>query len=290
MIPRLVQTQLRTMSQYNNLLTKGQMSTVTLFPEKHIKYNTYDELTIYIKGFVSRGEKAENFKKWTDSHDIMVAKHKWGELAKGWYWDCGQIKYPYPLITTTGHALYSGTKLLRFNPVVLTTGIIFDIALFSSRLLYEYFHADKNTVIYATKLSEDLIRLSKKYKKLRVISHSLGCKLLMNAIVKIPPEHRPTTIHMLAPAIVEEEYANVFNNLAKEKTYVYYCNDDIVLGTILQFIKSQNIVGASGLTNSYEGVEIKDVGEYFKDYWLVHNNYNINFSYFINPETPNRLF
>lgn len=259
------------------------MSTIKLIP---FEYVANDQITLYIKGFLSKGETIKDFKKWTDSHKIMTDRHGWGELAKGWSWDCGQINYPYPIASGLhiANAVYNGSKILRLNPVSLIAGLAVDSVIFSSRLAYQYKTTEHNTIELANKLSADIIKLSDKYERVRIIAHSLGCKLLMNAIKKTPEESRPTTIHLFGPAFGEEEFEDVYEKAARYRTYVYYSENDYALGVLLQFIKSHDIVGAHGFKRVYDNVSVKDVTNHFKDFWFVHNSYNKEFPHFIERE------
>lgn len=59
--------------------------------------------------------------------------------------------------------------------------------------------------------------------KLRAVAHSLGCKLLINALEQIDASERPDEIHLCAAAYTETEFPLfVLQKLAKDHTYVYY--------------------------------------------------------------------
>ena len=41
------------------------------------------EVTVYVKGFLSRGEKADHFERWLACHKALVQSHAWGAKAFG---------------------------------------------------------------------------------------------------------------------------------------------------------------------------------------------------------------
>ena len=44
------------------------------------------EITLYVKGFLGRGEEPDHFERWLASHDALVRSHGWGEAARGYHW------------------------------------------------------------------------------------------------------------------------------------------------------------------------------------------------------------
>ena len=271
-----------------NKITRVNMSMVKLSPITKTIYDIKQgpEITLYIKGFLSRNEKPQDFQKWINTHDKIVNKYNWNKHIKGWYWDCGKIKYPIPFMTSahTAYSVYKKTKILRLNPWILAGSALFDAGLFATRMMYEYKHAEQNTHKLAHQLAHDLIKVSDRYEKVRIVAHSLGCKLLMNAIIDIPPKYRPDIIHLCAPAFVEEDYGYMLNEISKDKTYLYYTNNDIILNNILQLILGKSVCGADGLKKEYHNIITTDVSEYFKNHWMIHNNYKNELHNFISYE------
>jgi len=67
-----------------------------------------EEITVYIKGFLSPGESPDRFDRWLESHGKLTQSHKWGEHAFGFSWQSGKID-PIPLPT----ALNLAWRLVR---------------------------------------------------------------------------------------------------------------------------------------------------------------------------------
>jgi hypothetical protein len=235
------------------------------------------EITIYIKGFLSKNEKPNNFDRWQLTHHKLVFKHKWNERFIGWKWDCGEVQLPVPFLSGSNllYALYNHTKILRAtNPVALMTALGVDASIFTAMVVYQYFLVEENIHMMAPKLALDLIAFSKKYENVRVVSHSLGCKLLLNALPYVPDKHKPRNIHMCAPAFSESDHGHLLDNSSKHQTYIYYTPNDVVLSTFLNMTKNKNPVGAYGLSKDYQKVKTINVTDYFKNEWFIHNNYH----------------
>jgi len=195
--------------------------------EHHVKNRK--ELTIYIKGFMSKGETQEKFENWLDSHNKVVEKKGWGEVAKGWHWKSGEgIGFPLPIATAL--MLLSKTRFLRLSPMTLAAAGVTDLAVVATDLLQQYYVAEKNSVEHAHLLQMDITRLNEKYEKVRIVAHSLGCQLLLNALRDMPQGDKPYEIHLCAPAFEEKPYEDILGYLAKDHTYIYYCEDDLILG------------------------------------------------------------
>ena len=132
--------------------------------------------------------------------------------------------------------------------------------------------------------------MHKQYGKVRVVSHSLGCKLLVNAIRDIPHEFRPHTVHLCASAFDEETYGPILNEISQRRTYIYYTPKDVVLSLGLRSIKGYNPIGSAGLKKHYPNAKAVDVSSYFADFWIVHNNYNEQFHRFVHEEHQTKIY
>jgi hypothetical protein len=206
----------------------------------------------------------------------LVFKHRWDPQFIGWQWNCGEIQVPsIPLLSTSGllYSLYNSSRILRASPWALAATLGIDASIFTSMILYQYYVVEENIHMVAPKLALDIISYSKKYHNVRIICHSMGCKLLLSSLPYVPEKNRPTYIHLCAPAFSEGEYMDILNNSSKERTYIYYNPNDVVLSTVLHATKNKFPVGAYGLKEQYSNVEQVNVAEYFKDEWLIHNNY-----------------
>ena len=278
------------MNKLTRLLTKCSLNKSRTYTSISKK----PEITLYVRGFLSKEEKtSEEYDRWMTSHHKLIFKNNWASCAKTYDWDVGSIKMPPTWASGTSllYGLYNNTKLLRStNPWTLASTLAIDTTLLAGMVLYQYFIIEENANTMAPKLALKLINLSKKYERVRVICHSLGCKLFINAINYIPNKHKPSYVHLCAPTFNELEYKNVLNHLSKNKTYIYYTKSDIILSIALQLTKNNNPVGAFGLTTQYSNVSLINVTEYFNDYWIVHTNYHKEFHKFVAKEEHRKLF
>jgi len=277
-----IQSSTRCISTINNIQYKHK-------PNANRINKKEPEITIYIKGFLSKNEKPSNFDKWQLTHHKLVFKHNWNEKFIGWQWDCGEVQIPLPFLSGSNllYAIYNHTRILRLNPITLISTLGIDASIFTAMVAYQYFLVEKNIHMMAPKLALDLIAYSKKYENVRIVSHSLGCKLLLNALPYIPAKHKPRNIHMCAPAFTESDYGHLLNDSSKHQTYIYYTLNDAVLSTLLQMTKNKNPVGAYGLSNNYQKVQTIDVSKHFNDEWIIHNNYHkVAHKFIVNDNNP----
>lgn len=267
-------------------------TTISLSKKDKLDVKRGPEVTLYIKGFLSKGETPDDYHLWMYSHNRIAKKHYWDETAKGWSWNCGDIEYPIPFITGTNlaYSLFSKAKFIKGHPMFMAGGLFLDFGVFLSKMIYQYYKVEKNTTILSYQLSAELERLSKKYGKVRVVAHSLGCKLLLNAIKDVPKEYRPNYVHLCAPALSEEIYGPILNEVSKNRTCIYYSPNDVILSVLLQILKGRNPIGSSGLSKHYPNVKAIDVTPYFKNFWVIHSNYNEQFHNFVHEEHQSKIY
>lgn len=244
-----------------------------------------NEITVYIKGFLSNGESPANFKPWLGTHHKVP---NWNKLAIGWYWDCGSNNL-FPVPVTLAYTWYKGSKLLNINPLFLATSLSVDLGIHVMGTLWQYIRTEERTTQLADDLASNLIELSNRYSNVRIVAHSLGCKLLLNALDKIPVDKYPKTMHLLAPAVVETSYTQTFTHFQnyaypRSRMYVYYCKNDFMLDTLLCLIKGFPPVGAVGMARSFQGIKSINVESFFNDSWFVHRNYKHMFNLFVADE------
>ena len=49
------------------------------------------DVTLYVKGFLSRGEEPDHFESWCVCHEALEASHGWGSAALGYHWPSGNF-------------------------------------------------------------------------------------------------------------------------------------------------------------------------------------------------------
>jgi len=244
-------------------------------------HETKKEVSLYIKGFISPGENADQFVGWKEAHmKLSKGDHQWGERAHGYNWASGSVN-PIPIATpaTTFWNLYrTGRVGLSFTPPGMAVLGAQELLVYTGRLYSQYQSVQKNLKEHAKDLSETLQYLADHFEHVRIVAHSLGCKVLVESIHSLPLHQRPHEIHMCAPAMHEEEVSDKLNQLAREHTFLYYCERDFMLNSCYALLHNQPAIGAFGLKGSYDGLKCIDVDKYFKS--KVHFKYTENFHKF----------
>ena len=60
------------------------------------------EVTVYVKGFLGRGEEPDHFGDWLASHRDLVDTQGWGPRAHGFCWESGRLeRLPLPAASFT---------------------------------------------------------------------------------------------------------------------------------------------------------------------------------------------
>jgi hypothetical protein len=243
------------------------------------------EVTLYIKGFLARGEKPDDFDAWLDSHRRLEISHAWGPRAHGYCWPSGRFaKLPIPVATTVKLAwdLYRRSGILRRANVAGNVGLAAgELAL---RLASQYLSVNRSLTERADHLAEKLAGFAARNDRVRVVAHSLGCRYIIEAASRLSPEQRPHRIHLCAGACREMDVAAKLPQLAREQTYQYYSADDLVLATAFTAMARGRALGATQLGHDYPGLTGIDVSEHFG--FRVHGEYKHRFPDFAAREDP----
>jgi len=134
-------------------------------------------------------------------------------------------------------------------------------------------HAEKYSHLLASGL-DDLYEKSHPSGKIRVIAHSLGCKLLLHAIRELPYTHRPHEVHLCGGALTEEEVGVFLPNLARVHTFIYYSTLDITLRVGFPTLNNgATAIGYAGVSAEFPNVTVLKVDPVFRNEWLVHRHY-----------------
>jgi len=251
-----------------------------------------NEYTLYIKGFLGNSHARTNFKHWEAAHETLVSARGWGSTAYGWHWDSGQVQLsdaPVPWVTlgTIGAAaakgLIWGSRAFRLTPAGLAAGMVIDGSML---LASKYWQATHNADNHSKKLASAIAELGALHTKprVRIVAHSLGCKLLLNALKELPSDLRPHEVHLCGGAFPETIFKNAYlHGFAKEHTYVYFCTKDATLqyGYGGFHYGSEPAVGFAGLSFPFDNVSNIKVDHFFQDETLVHNQYGQFFHKFV---------
>ncbi|CAO3643544.1 unnamed protein product [Cunninghamella blakesleeana] len=259
------------------------------------------EVTVYIKGFLAEGDTAENFEDWLHSHKLLVlsSKHKWGSEALGYSWSSGSSinHIPVPLASLGSLAYlvgrnYQQLKFLRFpSPATILGAVAIDVGLHLGRLAYQYNTATKESEERAEMLAWRLLELRKRYEYLRVVSHSLGCRHLVEACSIMEKHQRPNEIHLCAPALIKSDILPWIKQgsggLGINHTSIYYSHKDITLGILLRtLLAGDQAVGEIGIKDEIldPSVSFIDVSQSLGGFYIgAHTDYANKFHYFCQP-------
>ena len=222
------------------------------------------ELTIYVKGFLGKGEKPDHFDAWRRSHRALVESHGWGPRAHGFCWESGRFdRLPLPVGAGAKLAWEVYGKLRRARRVALVGAIgiaaaeqIVGIAV---RLSRQYLTASRSARERSEHLAARLSRLASRYDHVRVVAHSLGCVQVIEAISLLDSWERPAEVHLCAPACREREVSDKLGHLARHRTWLYHTRNDLVLATAFRIMARGRALGAVGPRRDYAGLVPVDV-------------------------------
>ncbi|MBM4268314.1 MAG: hypothetical protein FJ144_17180 [Deltaproteobacteria bacterium] len=238
-----------------------------------------DEITVYVKGFLAPGESPEHFDNWRAAHERLVESHGWGPGAVGWAWSAGtRPALPLPLASGAKLAwdVYRAVRHARVAALGMTVGLA--VAEIGARYAAQYVLAAQRARTEARALAGALEDLAVRHARVRVVAHSLGCRQVVEAMRWLPPEKRPHEIHLCAAAVVEEEVCEHLDDLAREKTYLYFSSNDFVLGLAFPLFAWDRALGSVRPAGEYAGLEVIDVSRHFG--FRVHAEYKHRFAEF----------
>lgn len=245
-----------------------------------------DEVTVYVKGFLARGESPESFDHWMAGHRSLVETHGWAPCALGYHWESGQLrKLALPLVGGAKAAwdIYRLVRHARRIAPLAAAGwfIAEQGAVLSARFIGQFVEARRQAAIRAEDLANCFESLALRHRRVRVVAHSLGCRQVIEAAAQLPRDRRPHEIHLFAPACLEDEVCDKLPRLAREQSVVYHTHLDQVLEISFRVMSQGRAIGGAGLDGEYPGLLARDVSGEF-DFW-VHTEYKNRFGRFAEP-------
>lgn len=247
------------------------------------------ELTLYVKGFLTRGERPDHFGAWHHSHQALEGRFGWGPRVYGYCWPSGRIdSVPLPKLAPA-HALVRALRPTKGASAAKTSmrfraagfvglAMAEEVAQIAVAFGQQYGQASRLARERADEFAERLLRLRRRYETLRIVAHSLGCLHVIEAVSRLAPDLRPDEIHLCAPACSEEEVAAHLPNLSRSQTFLYHARSDLVLRAGFPVVSRAAALGAAGPRGSYEGMSVLEVSEHFR--FLVHLRYKNLFANF----------
>jgi len=242
-----------------------------------------EEVTVYLKGFLTRGEEPDHFDAWLDSHREAGERLGWSAHAFGYRWPSGEVglpPIPFAAAAKIAWDVYGTlSKLRRANipaTIALTAGE--ELARVALRFAGEYRAAERAAHERAETFAQELAELRSQYSRVRVVAHSLGCRHAIEAIATLDPASRPDEVHLCAPACREDIVEARLGSLARGRTILYYTADDLVLRSGFALMSGGVALGTAGPTRAYDRLEAIDVTEHFQ-FW-THSEYKRQFGRF----------
>ena len=178
------------------------------------------EITVYVKGFLSKVTKAEFFETWTASHATLSSRPlpttPWSPVHCGYEWTTTghsflpSLTIPVPVLTAA-LALQRARRVGSvMSPPLLAGAVATDFALNAARLLVQYRLALNAAAVDSRAFAAVLrsLRRDHGYEHVRVVAHSLGCLHVILGIGELEDAaDKPDEVHLCAPACVESEVA-----------------------------------------------------------------------------------
>jgi hypothetical protein len=255
------------------LLVRGKL--VELQPNR----KSEREVTLYVKGFLGRGEKPGHFDRWLACHRTLEESHGWGPHALGYHWPSGG----FGKLTAAAGAAKGVIDLVRVLRNVRRAaslghfGFIVgeQLLMISALFVRQYLAASRNARELADEQAAHLRTLAERGAKVRVVAHSLGCRQVIEAASCLPSELRPEEIHLCAPAVREDDVAEKLAALARGSTFLYYTEKDRVLDLGFTPLARGRALGFAGPREAYRRLTALDVSDQFD--FFVHGEYKLRF-------------
>ncbi len=238
------------------------------------------EVTLYVKGFLSRGEESDHFEPWLACHETLQRTHGWGAHALGYHWPSGRFGR-IPTAVGLAKSAYDIVRVLRNVRRAAGLGYLGyavgeKLLLVSALFVRQYWVATRNAHELADEQAAHLRALVQGGQRVRIVAHSLGCRQVIEAASSLVPEHRPDEIHLCAPAVREDQVEDKLRDLARGATYLYFTEKDRVLDLGFALLARGRALGLSGPVRDYRGLSALDVSEKFD--FRVHGEYQHRFA------------
>ncbi len=242
-----------------------------------------DEVTLYVKGFLARGESPERFDHWSAGHRSMVETHGWSPFALGYHWESGQLRKLALPVAGAAKVAWDVYRLVRharrLSPLSAAGWFVAEQgAALCVRFVGQFIEARRYAIERADDLAACFESLASRHRHVRVVAHSLGCRQVIEAAALLPGDQRPHEIHLCAPACLEGEVRAKLPHLARMQSFLYFTHLDLVLEASFRVMSQGRAMGAAGLEGDYPGLRALDVSDQF-DFW-VHTEYKNRFRRF----------
>ena len=135
------------------------------------------EVTVYVKGFLVRGEKADHFERWLVCHKALEESHAWGPNAFGYHRPSGGFG---KVAASVGAAkgIVDFVRVVRNVRRAVSLGSLGmivgeQILTISALFVHQYLTATRNAQALAEEHAIQLSALAERDTRVRVVAHSL---------------------------------------------------------------------------------------------------------------------
>ena len=177
----------------------------------------------------------------------------WCSEAYGIEWRTGHgdIFGRLPLLygTAAGAAAF---LIRRSSPLMFAGSLAGDGLLNAVRVYLAFGAAEQAAKQDAVALAKALSRLASKpdVERYRVVAHSLGCRLVMEALPLLPPEQRPVEVHLCAAAMTAPHAKPALPMLCQPGGHLYHhfsTGDEALSGAFLLASRGVPALGSAPL-------------------------------------------
>lgn len=188
---------------------------------------------VYVTGFLTDTGEPGNWRDWVSAHGRLTESLGWCDEAHGLDWRTGSTgdmlgRWPLPL-----HLAVLAAR--RSSPAALAAGVAGDALLNAVRLVLHFRAAETCAAKDAHLLVDACRGLSDAHGEsgYRVAAHSLGCRLVVDAMPMLPPSHRPAEVHLCAAAVRVSHALPKLDQLVapQGRLFHYYSSADEALST-----------------------------------------------------------
>ena len=159
--------------------------------------------------------------------------------------------------------------LLRGSSLPLfAAGLAGDAMLNATRLYLSYLTAVDASNRDAPKVA-DAIATSSLTRDYRIVAHSLGCRLIVDALPLLPPESRPSEIHLCAAALTANHALPKLDSICRPGGRIYHywsSHDEALSSAFLLASRGEPALGSMPLPNDDKPLSIStsshDVSSY----------------------------
>jgi len=174
----------------------------------------------------------------------------WCEEVHGVEWRTGSggVRFghtPFPVSIAVA-------LLRQSSPAAMAAGLAGDVVLHATRLLLTFRAAEQVTEHDAPRVAAALSNLAAlpDVSDYRVVAHSLGCRLVIDALPLLPPQSRPIEVHLCAAAVTASRALPRLDDLCKPGGHLYHhwaSSDEALLSGFLIASHGEPALGSGPL-------------------------------------------